>query len=158
MSKKPKAAVAGRVASLDLVRRLARFGPAYMKWVGRHLPKDGTSAPRLRLLGILRERGPMPMRALKDELTVSAQNVSVMVDGLEGQGLVTRDHDPDDRRVVLVKLTASGRERVDAGLAAHQQAVSRLFDCLTDEQKARFAACLDRLCEELEDQQARTDA
>lgn len=158
MSKKPKTGTGVSVASLDLVHRLERFGPAYMRWVGRHLPKDGTSAPRLRLLGTLRERGPMPMRALKEALTVSAQNVSVMVDGLEGQGLVTREHDPGDRRVVLVKLTALGRERVDAGLAAHQRAVSRLFDCLDDEQKNRLAACLDRLCDELEERQGQTDS
>lgn len=93
------------------------------------------------------------MRALKEELTVSAQNVSVMVDGLEGQGLVTREHDPGDRRVVLVKLTALGRERVDAGRASHQRAVSRLFDCLDDQQKNCLASCLDRLCEELDERQ-----
>lgn len=142
-----------RVTSLDLVRRLARFGPAYMRWVGRHLPDDGTSAARLRLLGTLRERGPMSIRALKAALSVSAQNVSVMVDGLAGQGLVRRDADPRDRRIVLVALTPLGAERVDAGMAVHQRAVSALFDCLDDGQRAQLAGCLDRLNAELEDRQ-----
>jgi DNA-binding MarR family transcriptional regulator len=97
----------------------------------------------------------MPMRALKDALSVSAQNVSVMVDGLEGLGLVTRGHHPEDRRVVLVKLTPVGMERVDAGLAAHQRSVSSLFDCLSDEQKQLLDVCLGRLCDELDSRHVR---
>jgi DNA-binding MarR family transcriptional regulator len=90
------------------------------------------------------------MRELTQELSVSAQNVSVMVDGLESQGLVARDQNPTDRRVVVVKLTATGQARVDADMATHQAAVSSLFDCLTERQRAEFAVALDRLCNELE--------
>jgi len=157
MSKKASPQGRNRIGPVDLVRRFARFGPAYMRWVGRHLPEDGTSAARLRLLGTLREHGPMSMRALTRELSVSAQNVSVMVDGLEGQGLVDRDQDPADRRVVVVKLTATGQARVDAGMATHQAAVSSLFECLSEPQRGQLAACLDRLCEELDERQRPAD-
>lgn len=147
--KKPKKSVS-EGDPVELVRRFSRFGPSYMKWIGRNLPDDGTSVARLRLLGVLGEHGAMSMRALTRELRVSPQNVSVMIEGLEAQGLVARRSDPRDRRVALVDLTLRGRERVEAGMASHRRAASTLFDCLTEVQRAQLAVCLDRLNAELE--------
>lgn len=154
MSRRPPPAQ-NDASAIGLVRRFAQFGPAYMRWVARHLPDDGTSVARLRLLAALREQGPIPMRALTTSLGVSAQNVSVMVDALVAQGLIERRNDPDDRRVVLVALTDLGQLRVDAGMARHQQAVSALFECLTTEERAHLADCLDRLVSELQKRQSR---
>lgn len=134
---------------VTLVRLLAEFGPAYMRWIGRNLPTDGTSAARLRLLAVLREQGALSIRSLTEALHVSAQNVSVMVDGLESQGLVQRGDDPQDRRVVLVDLTPKGRVVVDTGMAAHQAATAELFTCLSADERAAFAAILDKLIQEL---------
>lgn len=135
--------------AVGLVRRLAEFGPAYMRWIGRNLPTDGTSVPRLRLLATLLEQGPKSMRSLTQALNVSAQNISVMVDGLEAQGLAQRRDDPGDRRVVLVELTTHGRSVVEEGMAAHQSAAAALFRSLSADEQAAFAAILDKLIDEL---------
>jgi DNA-binding MarR family transcriptional regulator len=48
---------------------------------------------------------------------VTSGTMTNRIDRLAARGLVTRRRDPDDRRGVLVTLTAKGRVRVDAALA-----------------------------------------
>jgi len=59
---------------------------------------------------------------------------------LEAEGLVERERVEDDRRVLLVRVTDSGRERIKAGIPAFDDFVERRvgylsdddFDCLYD--------------------------
>ncbi|WP_148572901.1 MarR family winged helix-turn-helix transcriptional regulator [Nocardioides caldifontis] len=67
----------------------------------------------LRLLAFTRA-GSMPMTRLGSLLQVHPTSVSSAVARLEAQGLVERQRDADDRRVVRATLTARGREVVEA--------------------------------------------
>lgn len=70
-----------------------------------------------------------PGRLLRETMVTSG-TMTNRVDRLRSKGLVARSPDPDDRRGVLVRLTDSGRVRVDAaleGLLAREQVlVARL--------------------------------
>ena len=71
------------------------------------------------VLAALRRAGPpyqLPPKALLVETMVASGTMTHRLDRLEDRGLVRRRPDPRDRRVVLVRLTARGRERVDAAL------------------------------------------
>jgi MarR family transcriptional regulator, organic hydroperoxide resistance regulator len=65
------------------------------------------------LLGELRERGPIPAGELAEAVGASAATVSGMLDHLSAAGLVERTRSQADRRLVVVKLTASGRRKVE---------------------------------------------
>ncbi|MDX6740158.1 MarR family winged helix-turn-helix transcriptional regulator [Actinocorallia sp. A-T 12471] len=54
---------------------------------------------------------PVPMRVLAEWLSCEPSNVTGIVDGLEGLGLVVRRQDPADRRVKQVVLTPEGEKR-----------------------------------------------
>ncbi|GAA3035071.1 MarR family transcriptional regulator [Kitasatospora albolonga] len=60
-----------------------------------------------KVLALLR-RGPMPMRHIAQTLSCEPSNITGIVDRLEGRGFVTREADPQDRRVKLVAATESG--------------------------------------------------
>jgi DNA-binding MarR family transcriptional regulator len=87
------------------------------------LAAEDLTVARATLLWTLADRGPSPQKALADALGVTARNVTGLVDGLEAGGYVTRERHPEDRRSVLVTLTAQGAEwatrqrREQAGLA-----------------------------------------
>ncbi len=68
----------------------------------------GLSWARVLSLRALATR-PHTMRALAERLAADPPYVTLMVDDLEGRGLVQRTPHPEDRRAKLVKLTASGR-------------------------------------------------
>ncbi|MDH6118646.1 MarR family winged helix-turn-helix transcriptional regulator [Kitasatospora sp. GAS204B] len=61
-----------------------------------------------KVLALLR-RGPMPMRHIAQTLSCEPSNITGIVDRLEARGFVTRESDPQDRRVKLVAATEQGQ-------------------------------------------------
>ncbi|PYC73880.1 MarR family transcriptional regulator [Streptomyces tateyamensis] len=62
-----------------------------------------------KVLALLR-RGPMPMRHIAQTLSCEPSNITGIVDRLELRGFVTREADPQDRRVKLVAATEAGQD------------------------------------------------
>ena len=88
----------------------------------------GMSFGRARALRRLARR-PMSMRELADALDIDPPNATVLVDGLESQGLVRRRPSPADRRAKVVEATRKGKalaRRADAILATPPAAVASL--------------------------------
>ena len=72
------------------------------------------------VLAALRRQGPpyeLSPGALLRTTLVTSGTMTNRVDRLEQAGLVRRRPDPEDKRGVLVTLTAAGQTRVDAALA-----------------------------------------
>lgn len=65
---------------------------------------------------LLRAGGPTSLRALAEGQRCVPSNMTTLVDRLEGEGLVRRVQDPDDRRSVRAELTPLGAERTAAGV------------------------------------------
>jgi DNA-binding MarR family transcriptional regulator len=82
-----------------------------------------------------------PGRLLRETMVTSG-TMTNRVDRLEAKGLATRMPDPDDKRGVLVRLTAEGLSRVDAALAGLLDQERRLLDALTTSQRESLAAML----------------
>ena len=83
---------------------------------------------------------------------VAPPTATRMLDCLERDGYITRRHSESDRRSVLIALTESGRDAVDA---AHERANAwrrRIFDALEPEERERAAALLTRLSQVMEEQ------
>lgn len=76
-------------------------------------PEDSLSRTAAYTLGTLYRLGPTRLTTLAEHEAVSQPAMTGLVGRLESAGLVVRDQDPSDRRVVLVALTDDGRARVD---------------------------------------------
>jgi DNA-binding MarR family transcriptional regulator len=72
------------------------------------LARDGVSAAQVSVLMKLRLYGDLSISGLASLMGLGLPNVTGIVDRLEERGLVERHRDPDDRRVVRVRLTESG--------------------------------------------------
>jgi DNA-binding MarR family transcriptional regulator len=72
----------------------------------------GMSLTAASTLARLVDRGPLRLTELATAQGVSQPSMTVMVSRLEKQGLVVRRSDPADRRIVLVEITAAGRDGV----------------------------------------------
>jgi len=68
--------------------------------------------PQWGVLAALAANGEQPVSALCQRLAVETPAITGIITRLEHNGLVQRVHDRDDRRVVLVSLTAEGRDIV----------------------------------------------
>ncbi|WNG51806.1 winged helix DNA-binding protein [Archangium minus] len=81
----------------------------------------GLSLPRYKVLQLLEEERRR-MREVSDALDIVPRTLTSTVDGLESEGLVKREEDPEDRRATLLSLTPQGRKRLTEArtiLAAH---------------------------------------
>lgn len=79
--------------------------------------------------------GPLRSGELADHCLLTRPAITELVDGLVGEGYVRREEEPDDRRAVVLSLTASGRRAIERfedrlaealqGILGHLDAASR---------------------------------
>jgi DNA-binding MarR family transcriptional regulator len=125
-----------------VARALSVLGPRLAKTVRRQVrPAAGLSMPQfvtLRALG----HGPKSASALAQVFGVSRPAITRMVDGLARKGLVERRHDPDDRRLAIISLTAQGRALHEATEAAAERFLADILARLPAERLDRLDAAL----------------
>ena len=91
---------------------------------GRHRFHDPLE---MHVKGAHAERGRVRMGDLAAALGVTARNITTIVDGLEGEGLLTRRRHPTDRRAILLELTEKGRAQIAQIHALHGAIAERFF-------------------------------
>ena len=72
------------------------------------LLREGVSMAQVHIMYTVQRHGEMTMSQLADMLSVSDSNATGLVDRMEERGFVVRDRVPEDRRVVVVKVTEAG--------------------------------------------------
>lgn len=82
--------------------------------------------------------------ALASLMGVTAGNVTQIINALETRGLIERSVDPNDRRKVMISLTAEGRAAVVKAGGAYRDAYSGLLSELGPDRTDEFIALLDR--------------
>jgi MarR family transcriptional regulator, organic hydroperoxide resistance regulator len=115
-------------------------------------PLEGLSLPQYQLLEPLRDSDELTVGVLAEAAGVAPPTATRMLDCLERDGHVARRHSQEDRRAVLVSLTADGRAAV---AAAHEQVSAwrqRVFERLDPAEREQAAALLTRLTRVLEEQ------
>lgn len=82
------------------------------------------------VLEILLHKGPMPINKIAKKVLLTSGSITALVDRLEKRNLVERFDDADDRRIRMVRLTATGRSLIKKAFVQHEkdldQAVSTL--------------------------------
>lgn len=75
---------------------------------------DSLTLNQMSALGRLDKHGPIPVGELAALEMIRPPSMTRIVAGLEELGLVDRDPDPDDRRMVYVRITEAGHARIVA--------------------------------------------
>lgn len=87
--------------------------PQLHRYIGQMMrekyPEDPGSMAKIRVLHFLHEQSGMTSH-LARAMRVSVPAMTKMIDELVEQGLVTREQDPENRRVVWLSLTEMGRQ------------------------------------------------
>lgn len=100
---------------LAVADRLHSAAIHLLRHVRRQDPASGLSAPRLSALSVIVFGGPVTMSDLAQAEQVQLPTISRLITSLEHEGLVQREIDSTDRRVVRVHATPEGKRVLDEG-------------------------------------------
>jgi DNA-binding MarR family transcriptional regulator len=121
-----------RTMLMQVLDELTLHAPSgFMKFM-RRWPSGPVSLVHLQVLMLLDGEGPHAMHALADALDVSQASATGIVDRMEQRGLVDRVRDEDDRRVIRVALTQSGRQLIAKMATERRERLSQVLAELTD--------------------------
>lgn len=108
------------LAFRDGLRRFLRWSDDQARSVGL------TGAQHQLLLAVRGHGSPPSIREVAEHLLLRHHSAVELVDRAEAAGLLARVADPEDHRVVRLRLTPDGEAKVAALSAAHLEELSRL--------------------------------
>ena len=99
---------------VNLIDRILELEQEMFKTLHPLMPQGwfnvNLTMPQLRVLLVLFADGPTSMRVLSSTVGVATATATGIVDRLVERGLVIRESHPEDRRVVVCRLSEKGQE------------------------------------------------
>ncbi|MER7989842.1 MarR family transcriptional regulator [Streptomyces noursei] len=130
---------------------LARLHRSYLRYSTRltaSIERHGLSVAGFDVLTALRRAG-RPYRLTAGQLAasglVSSAGVTLRIDRLEKDGLIVRERDAEDRRVVYSRLTDAGLATVDEVFAEHLENERRMLAGMSPAECRQLARLLHEL-------------
>src|SRR5688572_22556646 len=127
----------------EVATRLHAASIRLLRTLRREDDGSGLSAPRLSALSVIAFSGPLSLAELAAAEQVRPPTMSRIVDALVGDGLVTRDADPADRRSVRIAATTEGRRLMKAGRERRVRALVERLRRLADSERRALARGVD---------------
>jgi DNA-binding MarR family transcriptional regulator len=141
------------LAPMALIGRLGRLAGLGTAVIETNLNEHGLKLGEFDVLASLRRSGApyeLTPGALLRQLMLSSGAMTNRLDRLQAAGLVRRRPDPDDRRGVVVSLTAAGRTLIDRVVVDHLATEARLLEPLSATERATLDRLLRKLLHGLE--------
>jgi len=144
-----RSTAAGAATNTDVKATIVadfRASMGELKCVGsERLVRLGISMTQLHVMHLLDRHGELPMSRLAEMLDVSLSAATGLVDRVEERGFVERIRVPNDRRIVLVRITLAGQQMLDDVETLREGIIWRVLDELDDSQLAAVAAAMSDL-------------
>ncbi len=128
--------------ALIALRRILRVTELKSRELAR---RSDLTASQLLVLRYVGENGAALPSAIAKSIDLKQATVTVLVNKLEGAGLVTRRRDTEDRRRVWVELTDAGHATRENSPDLLQNRFGRGFERLEEWEQAMIIATLERV-------------
>lgn len=136
---------AEEVLALDSYIKLSRAFETVTTAINAHLHNHDLTISQFGVLEALFHLGPMQPGQLAAKILKSSGNLTLVIDNLVKQGLVTRQRRADDRRRIDIELTSEGQALIEAIFPGHAVGVAQTMGVLTTNEQTQLAV----LCRKL---------
>ena len=99
------------------------------------------------LLRLLHRSGSLSISELANELGIAISSATISCKRLEKAGLLTRERQSDDERVVRVTLTATGLAQIDTWRQRKREALTRMLNVLDPQEQQALQSMIERVLE-----------
>lgn len=128
--------------TLDTFIKLTRCTDSLMARIAERDTIGDLTFSQFAVLEALYHLGPMSAGEVSQKILKSGGNLTLVIDNLERAGLVRRERDASDRRVIHVHLTEAGSSKIEAVLPGHVAALVEELSVLSPgEQETLGALC-----------------
>ncbi|WP_242985349.1 MarR family winged helix-turn-helix transcriptional regulator [Vallitalea okinawensis] len=97
------------------------------------------------VLEVLYHKGDLRIREIIEKTLSTGGNMTVVIDNLQKDGLVSRYPDPADRRATLISITDKGKQLMDDIFPRHLDSLNEIYDVLSKEEKEILLVLLKKL-------------
>jgi DNA-binding MarR family transcriptional regulator len=122
--------------------------PAVMRFIRAEMRRHraaGLSVPQFRTLAFLERSDGASLGEVAESLGLTAPSACALIDTLEDRGMVSRAGAPDDRRRLLLALTAPGREALALSRQETQKRLSAVLAGLEAQETAAVTGAMKAL-------------
>ncbi|HEX9840614.1 MAG TPA: MarR family transcriptional regulator [Anaerolineales bacterium] len=131
--------------TLDTFIKLTRCTNSVLARLAERQTVSDLTYSQFAVLEALHHLGSMTQGEISSKILKSTSNLTTVIDNLERDGLVRRERDTTDRRVIHVHLTEAGKAKIEAVLPNHVAALVQEFSVLS----ANEQETLGELCKKL---------
>ena len=131
--------------STSLWIRFLRFNLISNKKLQDDLEKLQLTSPQFYVLATIGYAGGLPFGEIGEKMMVTVSNLTGIVDRLEEKGLVARERDAHDRRVIRVRLTEKGFKLYKNTIPLFEKSISQFFSPLDKSQQKELSSLLRKL-------------
>ena len=125
--------------------RFLRFSLLSNKRLEEDLEKLDLTPPQFYVLATLGYTGGLAFSDIGKKMMVTVSNLTGIVDRLEEKGLVVRERDANDRRVVHVRLTERGAKVYKGAIPLFEKSIAQFFSLLDKSEQKELASLLRKL-------------
>src|SRR5271165_7533244 len=111
----------------------------------RQLDGTGLTLTQFAVLEALYHLGPMSLSDIAQKILTTGGNLTMVVGNLEKQSLAHRQKSPEDRRVLIVTLTAKGKSLIRRLFPLHAAAITEYMAALSPAEEEQLGS----LCRKL---------
>ena len=129
-------------AAAESILRLLPLWKAKMLRPLEHTAPSGLSGMQFWILAMVGELEAVPVGEVAKHMMISKSNITAVVDKLVSADLVERLPRSDDRRVVNVRITPSGRELLESQEQAMMESISQKLAGLPDDKLDELTVAL----------------
>lgn len=102
------------------------------------IPEGMPTHAQIGILFILDHHGPIGLKELARQLSMSPSAATQLVDGLARDKLLMREEDAEDRRKIRLTVTPEGKDKLMQVKKAHIASFMKLFEALSDEELIQY--------------------
>ena len=128
--------------SRKVTRSIERTNQLVRRYLAEHLDRLSVTEIEAHLLARLSAKGPISVADLQRAFGLRPSTLTNALDRLERRRLVARRTDPEDRRSVLVTLTAAGRRAAREVITMVDALEARVAGRVSNSQLAAFDAVI----------------
>lgn len=131
--------------ALKLFIVLTRSMQAVKKKVEEDIRSHGLNTTEFAVLELIFHKGKQPIQRIGEKVLIASSSITYVVDKLVKKGYLTRETCSKDRRVSYAVLTEEGKTLMEQIFPMHEQAIRRITDGLTEEEKDQATELLKKL-------------